>query len=131
VNNTPAALIAPGDYVDVVVALDILSLGLTPPGEEESNQGFKGAMTLLQDVRVLAVQREYVKTDIPYDSSVRGPMSEDGSASYLTLAVTPEQAQLVWLAVAKEARMTVTLRPYQDNGTRSLPPAPEPIRRLP
>jgi Flp pilus assembly protein CpaB len=114
-----------------VVALDILSLGLTPPGEEESNQGFKGAMTLLQDVRVLAVQREYVKTDIPYDSSVRGPMSEDGSASYLTLAVTPEQAQLVWLAVAKEARMTVTLRPYQDNGTRSLPPATEPIRRLP
>jgi len=132
VSNTPAALIAPGDYVDVLVALDIVSLGLTPPGgQEESNQGFKGAMTLLQDVRVLAVQREYVKTDIPYDTSVRGLLSEDGNVSYLTLAVTPEQAQLVWLAVAKEAKMTVTLRPYQDNGTRSLSPATEPIRRLP
>jgi pilus assembly protein CpaB len=133
VSNTPAALIAPGDYVDVVVALDILSLGLTPPGEGElaSSADVMGAMTLLQNVRVLAVQMEYVKTDIPYDASIRGPLSEDGNVSYLTLAVTPEQAQLVWLAVAKEARMTVTLRPYQDSAIRSLPPATEPIRRLP
>lgn len=129
VNNTPAALVTPGDYVDVLVALDIVALGLEAP--EELDEEFQAAMTLLQNVRVLAVQTEYVKTDAPYGPSTRGPITEEKQVSHMTLALSPEEAQLLWLAVAKDAKMTVTLRPYEDSENRPLAPITEPIRTLP
>ena len=100
VSNSPAALIVPGDYVDLLVALDIIDFGQKSPFLEEgeaADEDWKGAVTLFQNLRVLAVQREYVDNGVPYDASIRGAPSAEGSGGYMTFAVTPEQAQLlVW-----------------------------------
>ena len=130
VTTTPVALVVPGDYVDVLAALDIISLGLTPPPGLE-DEDLKGAVTLFQNLRVLAVSREYLNQDLPYDASVRGALPEESNSRHMTLAVTPEQAQLLWLAIAKEANITVTLRPYGDDETIALDLIAEPLQLLP
>lgn len=131
VSKSPAAVIVPGDYVDVLVALDIIDFGQKAPFLEEgeaADEDWKGSVTLFQNLRVLAVQQEYVDKGVPYDASVRGAPSAEGGASYMTFAVTPNQAQLLWLAVAKDGLMTVILRPYGDDQIEPLKPIIEPIQ---
>ncbi len=76
--ETPAGLIAPGDFIDVLVALN--------------SNASSYAATLLQNVRVLAVEREVVNRDTPYDSAVRGAISKDANVSHITLVLTPDQS---------------------------------------
>jgi len=131
VSKSPAALIVPGDYVDVLVALDVIDFGRNAPILEEgeaADEDWKGTVTLFQNLRVLAVQREYVDKGVPYDASVRGAPIAEGGTSYMTFAVTPKQAQLLWLAVAKDGLMTVTLRPYGDDQTKPLEAIIEPVQ---
>ena len=128
-SNSPAALIVPGDYVDVLGALDISDFGQKAPLLEEGEaeeEGLKGAGTLFQNLRVLAVQRDYVDQGVPVDASIRGAPTAEGGTT-MTFAVTPEQAQLFWLWLAKDVKMTVTLRPYGDDRTEPLNPVMEPI----
>jgi hypothetical protein len=54
---------------------------------------------------------------------------KDASVSYLTLAVTPEQAQALTLLSERSSSMTVSLRPFGDSETKSLAPFTEPISR--
>ena len=130
-SKSPAELIVPGDYVDVLLVLDIIDIGPKTPlleEEEAEDEGLKGAVTLFQNLRVLAVQQSYVDNGVPYDASVRGAPTNEGGANNMTFAVTPEQAQLLWLAAAKDGMMTVTLRPYGDDQTRTLTPIVEPVQ---
>jgi Flp pilus assembly protein CpaB len=131
VSTSPAALIVPGDYVDVLVALDIINFdqaSLFQDEEAAADEDWKGTVTLFQNLRVLAVQQDYVDHGVPYDASVRGAPTQNSGASNMTLAVTPKQAQLLWLAAAKDGLMTVTLRPYGDDQTEPLSPILEPIQ---
>ena len=111
VNSTPVSLMTPGDYVDVIVAYI-------------DEEGFVARVeTLYQNLRIIAVQRAYVGEDAPYDDSVRGALPEEAGASNVTLALTPEEAQKIWLLqVASNVAVTVTLRPYQDADIESLRP---------
>ncbi|MGE5596921.1 MAG: RcpC/CpaB family pilus assembly protein, partial [Hyphomicrobiales bacterium] len=78
-------------------------------------------------VQVLAVQREFVDDGVPYDASTRGePIGDDDKVNYVTLAVTPEQAQLLWLA-SQEGALTLSLRPFGDDAAAALTPIAEPI----
>jgi len=123
VNESPAALLAPGDFVDVLVAADAEKLvtsstvlsGPSLSVEASALAGDrKAAATLLQNVQVLTVQRAYVANGVPYDPSVRGIPPEDDGVSYVTLALSPEQAQLLWLA-SQDGELTLTLRAFGDD----------------
>ena len=139
VNQTksPAALMAPGDWVDVLATVEVKgpqagSLLQGPP-----NMPFipwfgdagepHGAITLLQNVQVLAVQKAQVE-GVPYEPAARGAPPKDGTITYLTLAVTPDQAQMLTLAVERSKTITVALRPFGDDETPELSPFLEPIR---
>ena len=131
VSRSPVALIVPGDYVDVLVALDIINFDQDSPFQDEeaaADEDWKGSVTLFQNLRVLAVQQDYADLGAPYDASVRGAPPETAGANYMTLAVTPKQAQLLWLAAAKNGLMTVTLRPYGDAESEPINPVLEPVQ---
>jgi len=130
VSNSPAALLAPGDFVDVLVSVDAETLVVGEPpvpvagAGEEGN--LKAAVTLLQNVQVLSVQRDYVDNGVPYEPSVRGEPPKDDSVSYVTLSLTPEQAQLLWLA-SQEGAVTLALRAFGDAEIKDLGAVTEPL----
>ena len=97
VNSTPAALMAPGDFVDLLASgpLEALTLGESATvGSQDSNGGSNGTVTLFQNIQVLAVQQEYVDNGVPYDPSVRGAAAQGARVGSVTLALTPEQVSL-------------------------------------
>lgn len=128
-NNTPAALLAPGDFVDVIVSVDaILLTGRAPTGAiVTAGRDLKGTATLLQNVQVLSVDRNYADTGVVYDASTRAaPPAEKDRVSFVTLAVTPDQAQLLWLA-QDNGKLTLVLRPFGDDAVVPLTPRLEPL----
>jgi pilus assembly protein CpaB len=130
VNNSPAALLAPGDFVDVLVSVDSDKLAVgqppTPVASQGSSETPKAVVTLLQNVQVLSVQRDYVDNGVPYDPSVRGEPPKDDSVSYVTLSLTPEQAQTLWLA-SQDGAVTLALRAFGDGEIKTLGPVTEPL----
>jgi pilus assembly protein CpaB len=130
VSNSPAALLAPGDFVDVLVSVDADRLAVAQPAVPVPSEGAlenpKAAVTLLQNVQVLSVQREYVDNGVPYDPSVRGEPPKDDSVSYVTLSLTPEQAQTLWLA-SQDGAVTLALRAFGDGEIKTLGPVTEPL----
>jgi pilus assembly protein CpaB len=130
VSNSPAALLAPGDFVDVLVSVEAEMLALDelplPPRSLGAPEGSNAAVTLLQNVQVLSVQREYVDNGVPYEPSVRGEPPDQDSVSYVTLALPPEQAQVLWLALQGGA-VTLSLRAFGDDEIKDLGPATEPM----
>lgn len=108
---SPASLLTPGDYIDVMVAF-------------KDEGGFIIRVeTLYQNLRILAVAQSYVENETPYDETVRGTPSQEGGAGNITLALTPEQAQEIWrLQLADNVIVTITLRPYQDDSIETIRP---------
>jgi len=123
-------LLLPGDYVDVVVLYDIEFTGLT--GEPETEDAFL-AHTLLQNVEVLSVSQvvaDIVPGEQPAAESGAEP-SETGQrvrnsearpnpgAATITVAVTPEDAQLMYLAEAN-GRIRLSMRAFGDAEERPI-----------
>jgi pilus assembly protein CpaB len=127
--NTPAALIAPGDFVDVILSVDLVTLtGRAVPTPVGSDHPLRGSSTILQNVQVLSVDRYYVANGVVYDSSTRGtPPDEKTDVTFVTLALTPDQAQLLWLA-ADGGKLTLVLRPFGEDTLVPLAPRAEPIQ---
>ena len=130
ITNTPAALIAPGDFVDVIVSIKATSLVVAsrlPQVAGRDAADLTGAATILQNVQVLSVQRTIIEGGVPYDSSVRGALPSDkDNIGFVTLAVKPDQAQLLWLA-SQEGKLTIILRPFGDQEQIPLAPRIEPL----
>jgi pilus assembly protein CpaB len=130
-DNSPAALMVPGDFVDVLSVGTVDDIAGAPgatlaTGKSTENPP-KVAVTLVQDVQVLAIQSTYVDDGVPYSPSVRGDTPKDNNAvTNVTLALTPEQAQLVFLA-SQGGTLTVTLRAFGDEDAATVPPVVEPI----
>jgi pilus assembly protein CpaB len=124
VTDTPAALIAPGDFVDVLASGPIKAFRLAPQlaaaGTANSNQNNQATVTLLQNVLVLAVQRDFGE-NTPYDpaAAVRGVLQKE-AVSHVTLALTPEQVQLLWQASTEKGKITLALRSFGDGETKPL-----------
>jgi pilus assembly protein CpaB len=113
VRRSPVTVTVPGDFVDVLASSKVT--GLT--------------FTLVQNVQVLAVKQAYVSNGGAYDGTVRGDPAEiDEKANFITLAVTPDQAQQLHGALAlKEYQVSVVLRPFGDASAPTLyPTAPLP-----
>lgn len=125
--QSPASLIAPGDFVDVIVAAEAQKL-VVPGGQARGATTFgsgadaKAAVTLLQNVQVLSVQQTYVENGVVYDASVRGTPPE-GSVTHVTLSLTPDDAQLLWLA-SQDGKVTLSLRAFGDNAVSAALSAP-------
>jgi pilus assembly protein CpaB len=121
-NASPAGLLAPGDFVDILVAGSIVDLVT-----EDSTYTNRSALiaapsllgegqavtTLLQNIQILSVQQAYVANGVVYDESTRGAPPEVG-VSNVTLALTPPQAELLWLAT-QTGEVTLTLRAFGDD----------------
>jgi pilus assembly protein CpaB len=115
-------LLLPGDYVDVVVLYDIEFTGLN--GEPETEEAFV-AHTLLQNVEVLSVSQtvaDIVPGEEPSETGQRVRNSEappNPGAATITLAVTPEDAQLMYLAEAN-GRIRLAMRSFGDAEERPI-----------
>jgi pilus assembly protein CpaB len=127
-----AGFIAPGDFVDILIAttLDqvvnpstvanqpsLVFARATPAAGTGAPAPVPAVTTVLQNIQVLTVSAQYVRDGLVYDATTRGTppdAEEGGGVSYVTLALTPEQAQLLWLA-GQNGEMTLTLRPFGEN----------------
>ncbi len=115
-------LLLPGDYVDVVVLYDVEFTNLD--GTLATEDAFL-AHTLLQNVEVLSVSQ--VVADIvpgaePTETGqhVRNREARpDPEASTVTLAVTPEDAQLMYLAEAN-GEIRLSMRSFGDAEERPI-----------
>jgi len=120
--SSVGGLVLPGDLVDVIAIL------------EESDVGVDKAVTLIQNVEVLAVAQEAQEpipaaapTGTATPSAPRdmlGDRPEDAEpnpgARTVTLAVTQEQAQLLALVQAR-GELALTLRSYGDRSISEFP----------
>lgn len=114
--SSVGGLILPGDLVDVIAIL------------HKEDVGMDKAITLVQNVEVLAVAQAAQEpippaqantTATPTPSGTLGERPEDvkpnPGARTVTLAVTPEQAQLLALVQLK-GELALTLRQFGDRG---------------
>lgn len=110
-------LLLPGDYVDVMVRYDVDFAGKT--------QDAYLAHILLQNVEVLAVSQtivDLVPDQEPGKNGQRERISEakpNPGAGTVTLALTPEDAQLIYLAEGN-GEIRFALRPYGDAEERPI-----------
>lgn len=110
--SSVTGLVRPNDHVDVLGTF-------TFPPQEEGGAAEMSTLTVLQNVTVIAtgsdVGRMYFR---------EGPMGSDATAgrySTVTLAVTPEEAEMLVFA-SQQGHLVLTLRNSEDIGTAdSLP----------
>jgi pilus assembly protein CpaB len=113
-------LVLPGDYVDIIVMYDVefQSKPGDPSSREKADAYF--VQTLLQNVEVLAVSQQTVDlvpeaTPSPSGQRVRNTEGKaDAEAKVVTLAVTPDQAQRLYLAEGN-GRIRLAVRAYGDS----------------
>lgn len=127
--SSPSELIAPGDFVDVLVtanAVDLTAAGQAAAAANNANSNFKASVTLLQNVQVLSIQKNFVDNGVPYDVTVRGTPDSKTDGNYVTLALTPDQAQLLTLA-SQDGKVTLALRAFGDDKVAPVAPVTEPV----
>lgn len=124
--------VSPGDWVDVIgvfkVSVAVDQNGQPLPGGKPS-AGEKGSdaqavdvmqsMTVLQNIQVLAVAQ---KDDQEIQPGGAKGTPKDAEARSVTLAVTPEQAQKLFLA-EEVGKLRLSLRPFgEPEDQRRIPP---------
>ncbi len=115
-------LLLPGDYVDVIVIYDVEFTNLA--GELETEDSFL-VNTLLQNIEVLSVSQT-IADIVPGSEAggatqrVRNSEAEPNpEAVTVTLALSPEDAQLLYLAEAN-GRIRLAMRPFGDSEERPI-----------
>ena len=122
--QTAGGLVLPGDYVDVIVMHDVQF--------RSSGGGFETVenyvvQSLMQNIEVLAVQQSIVDVvETPGGSGANGASDTQRvrnsearpvpDAITVTLAVTPEEVQRLYLAEGN-GTIRLAVRPYGDNET--------------
>lgn len=129
-------LVLPGDYIDIIGVFDVAFIDAA--GEEKVQERYF-ARLILQDVEVLAVAQNIVDTapeagiatdsdgeavsDTQADSGQRVRNTEadpNPGAATVTLSVTPQEAQLVFLA-EENGVLRLAVRPYGDSEVQDIP----------
>jgi pilus assembly protein CpaB len=133
-------LVLPGDYVDIIVLHDVEFLNdPADPGSRETVSSYL-VQTLMQNVEVLAVAQtvvDVVEVPVEGEEGAEGQAAapaegeeEEGStqrvrnseaaaipgAATITIAVTPEEAERLYLAEAN-GRIRLSVRPFGDDET--------------
>jgi pilus assembly protein CpaB len=121
--TTAGGLIVPGDRVDILVATDYERLFEPGAPLTDAERG-PVVFTLLQDVLVLAIAQT---TTPPLDperdqATLRSQDAEpQPGAGTATVAVTPEQTQLLFMA-SQQGALGLALRPYGEQAIEVLRP---------
>jgi pilus assembly protein CpaB len=126
--SSVGGLLLPGDRVDVIAVATASEV------DSDVERDFDVAFTVLQNIEVLAVAQATVEPVPPPQSTEEGeaageqPLAErpadaepQPDATTVTLAVTPEQAQLLAL-VDTEGDVWLSLRPFGEDAPIELPP---------
>ena len=126
-------LVLPGDYVDIIGVFDVNFVN----GQEERTEEKYFSRIILQNIEVLAVAQTVVDTP-PEAGTTTGADGEttttdaDGQrvrnteaepepkASTVTLSVTPQEAQLLFLA-EENGVLRLAVRPYGDAAVQDIP----------
>ncbi len=126
-------LLLPGNVVDVIAVFPEGPAGITQLGEVVSVQDIQDikAITLLQNIEVLGVAQEAQEPvpvvasdaenaeDVEVGQGIRGQRPEEverqPEARSITLAVSPEQAQLLALVQETNGIIWLALRPVGDS----------------
>lgn len=125
INITPVqgagGLVLPGDYVDVLVVYDVDFR--TAEGSQTEDSFI--VQTLFQNVEVLAVEQNVVDV-VPEATPTAGGQRVRNSeakpepkAITVTLALTPEEAQRLYLAESN-GRIRLSVRPFGEAETRPI-----------
>ena len=116
-------LVLPGDYVDVLVVYDVDFR----TGEGSQTEDSFIVMTLFQNIEVLAVSQTVVDI-VPAATATAGSQRVRNSeskptpdAATVTLALTPEEAQRIYLAESN-GRLRLSVRPFGDAEARPIDP---------
>jgi pilus assembly protein CpaB len=127
VDNTigVSGLIRPGDYVDVILTMQIEEGNDAEGGESTKDQI---ARTILQNVQVLSVDQDVTRTVVSEGEDTAPVVSEGGEsnpeATTVTLAVSPVHGEVLTVAEAcADPRLALALRPFGDSSaveTRSV-----------
>lgn len=122
--RSPAGLIVPGDFVDVLAIMPSAKVA-QPGGQDEISV----VLALENPAQVLSVQRNYIQKGEPYENFDRAAPPKEAGVSFLTVAVSPDEAlRLAWI-VAEARSMTVALRGFGDEETKvQLGPFSGPLR---
>lgn len=122
-------LIVPGDRVDVMAAVKAARIRgvIVPEDELTRSQSEAAVVTIVQDALVLAVGQS--QSDALSMSRERGTQRAEGvdpqpDAASITLAVTPEDAQALFMAVT-EGSVGLALRSFGDTLPVRVQPATE------
>jgi pilus assembly protein CpaB len=113
----------PGDRVDVIGVFN---------SADQSNNSAVTVSTILQNVEILAVAQE-AQTPVAAPASgssdqsstsgqVPSGVKTNAGASTVTLAVDPQQAELLAGVQQTAGRIFLTLRSFGDQGTNAIPP---------
>jgi len=126
-------LVLPGDYVDIIGVFDV-TFG---SGDQEITEERYFSRIILQNIEVLAVAQTVVDT-VPEAGTTTGTDGEttttdaggqrvrnteaapEPKASTVTLSVTPQQAQLLFLA-EENGVLRLAVRPYGDATVQDIP----------
>jgi pilus assembly protein CpaB len=126
-------LVLPGDYVDIIGVFDVTFSS----GDQETTEDKYFSRIILQNIEVLAVAQTVVDTP-PEAGTTTGTDGEttttdaDGQrvrnteadpepkASTVTLSVTPQEAQLLFLA-EENGVLRLAVRPYGDATVQDIP----------
>ncbi len=100
-----AGLISPGDFVDIVATMEVT----------EGNAVKLMSTVLLQNIRVLAVGKTFKEKSAEEETA-----AADGDASAVTLALSPQEAELVSFTEEK-GKIKLVLRGSGDNEDVKIP----------
>ena len=131
--------IAPGDTVDVIGLFEVYtpkdqqggpSSKLDTAGKDQSDRPkLFTAVTILQNVQVLAVAKNADQNlQTGGDKSEKRTQKSDEAKS-VTLALTPEQAEKVFLA-EETGKLRLSLRPFGETEVRKIAPTTNSIAEL-
>lgn len=117
--------IRPGDYVDVILIVEVKPEGIDPETQGTSDQI---AATIIQNVKVVAVDQTVTNPNAESSSNAEDQKEAKESATTLTLEVTPIQGEVLAMADVcgdnHGGRLSVSLRGTGDAsriGSRSEP----------
>jgi pilus assembly protein CpaB len=126
-------LVLPGDYVDIIGVFDV-TFG---NGDQQTTEDKYFSRIILQNIEVLAVAQTVVDT-VPEAGTTTGTDGEttttdaggqrvrnteaspEPKASTVTLSVTPQEAQLLFLA-EENGVLRLAVRPYGDATVQDIP----------
>jgi pilus assembly protein CpaB len=112
--------IRPGDFVDVVLIVEVKPEAAGPESQGTSNQI---SSTILQHVKVLAVGQEITNPNSEASSNSDDAKSADETATAVTLMVTPTQGEVLAMSDVcgdnHGGRLSLSLRAPGDTATLS------------